>query len=72
MNADNAVSGKVNYSETAAARYLGVSKRTIRDLPIPRLEILRDDTPNKDGYVRKRRFIRYEKANLDKFKSSPW
>lgn len=56
------------YSEANAALYLGISKKTLQLLPIPRYELIRDDNPNNVGYMRKRRFVRYEKAELDKFK----
>lgn len=56
------------YSERAAARYLGINPRTLRELPIPRVELLRDDKPNAQGHIRKRRFIRYEQLHLDAFR----
>lgn len=55
-------------SERAAARFLGVNATTMRALPIPRIELLREDKPNAKGIARPRRFIRYAQADLDAFK----
>ena len=58
---DNAPAAKL-YSENAAAIWLGVSRRTIQQLPIPRLDIVL-----KNGR-HKKRFVRYAEKDLLKFK----
>ena len=50
------------YSERAAAIWLGVSRKTIQQLPIPRIEVVHLDGRHK------KRFVRYTEKDLMHFK----